>query len=162
MRHTNAMLRRLAHLPWHRLLPALAVQAAVFWGVLALLGQGAVATPAWCVLHAVLAAVLCGCVLWPWRWASARQLARIGPRRWLWIAFYALFLALFFAAADIGLDALHGVQRKRPEIAAQLGGLALWQLLCPGVFSVAVAALLDALRAVTSRTRNTPHPCPPP
>ena len=117
----------------------LAVQAAVFWLVLAGLGLGAVGVSTWASLHGVLAMALLVLCVAPW--SEARW--RTGT--WMAVAFYAAFLAAFFAGADLGLDALHGVQRRRAQTGSELGGLALWQLLCPGLFSLALGALVDCL-----------------
>jgi hypothetical protein len=117
----------------------LAVQASVFWLVLAGLGLGAVGVSTWASLHGVLAMALLVLRMAPW--SEARW--RAGT--WMVVAFYAAFLAAFFAGADFGLDALHGVQRRRGQMGSELGGLALWQLLCPGLFSLALGALADCL-----------------
>jgi hypothetical protein len=118
-----------------RRLLALAVQALVFWLLLAALGPGMVAWPTWLVLHALLALALLTLTLAPW------PAARWGAGRWLAVAFYAALLSAFFAGADAGLDALHGAQRSRAAPWPALGGLALWQVLFPGVFSLAAGGL---------------------
>lgn len=115
------------------------MQAAVFWLVLAGLGLGAVGVSTWASLHGVMAMALLVLRVAPW--AAARW--RAGT--WMAVAFYAAFLAAFFAGADFGLDALHGVQGRRARMGSELGGLALWQLLCPGLFSLALGALVEAL-----------------
>lgn len=117
----------------------LAVQAAVFWMVLAGLGLGAVGIGTWASLHGVLAIALWVLRVAPW------SAARWRAGTWTAAAFYAVFLAAFFAGADMGLDALHGVQRRRAQVGSELGGLALWQLLCPGLFSLSLGALVDCL-----------------
>ena len=117
----------------------LAVQAAVFWLVLAGLGLGAVGVSTWARLHGVLAMALLLLRVAP------GSTARWRAGTWMAVAFYAAFLAAFFAGADFGLDALHGVQGRRAQVGSELGGLALWQLLCPGLFSLALGALVDGL-----------------
>lgn len=117
----------------------LAVQAVVFWLVLAGLGFGAVGIGTWASLHGVLAMALLALRMAP------RPAARWRAGTWMAVAFYAVFLAAFFAGAELGLDALHGVQRRRAQVGSELGGLALWQLLCPGLFSLALGALVDCL-----------------
>jgi len=125
--------------PTTRRVLVLAVQAAVFWLVLAGLGLGAVGVSTWASLHGALAMALLVLRVAPW------SAARWRARTWVAVAFYAAFLAAFFAGADYGLDALHGVQRRRAQMGSELGGLALWQLLCPGIFSLALGALVDCL-----------------
>lgn len=124
---------------------SLAVQAVVFWLVLAALGFGLVEGRTWAVLHGVVALGLLALRTAPCpasRWRA---------KTWLVIAFYAAFLAAFFAGANFALDALHGVNRRRAEIGLDLEGLALWQFLCPGVFSLAVGALADCFCTRPSR-----------
>lgn len=118
----------------------LAVQAAVFWLVLAGLGLGAIGASTWASLHGALAVALLVLRMAPW------SAARWRAGTWMAVAFYAFFLAAFFAGAELGLDALHGLQRRRAQMGPELGGLALWQLLCPGLFSLALGALVDCLR----------------
>ena len=125
--------------PTTRRVLGLAVQAAVFWLVLAGLGFGAVGVGLWASLHGLLAIALLVLRVAPW------SAARWRARTWMVVAFYAAFLAAFFAGADFGLDALHGTQRQRAQMESVLGGLALWQLLCPGIFSLALGALVDCL-----------------
>jgi hypothetical protein len=117
----------------------LAVQAAVFWLVLAGFGLGKVGVGTWASVHGVMAMGLLVLRMAPW--SEARW--RAGT--WKAVAFYAAFLAAFFAGADFGLDALHGAQRRRAQMGSELGGLALWQLLCPGLFSLALGAMVDCL-----------------
>jgi hypothetical protein len=114
-----------------RCLLALAAQATVFWLLLAALGPGQVAWRTWMVLHALLALALLAVYAVPW------PAARWGAGRWLAVAFYAAFLSAFFAGADAGLDALQGTRPARAAPWPALGGLALWQLLFPGIFSLA-------------------------
>jgi hypothetical protein len=121
--------------PISRHLLALAVQASTFWLVLSVVGPGLVDVRYWLVLHFVLA---CGLVVLA---VAPSPAAQWGASTWLAVAFYAAFLAAFFAGAQFGLDALHGVQRRRYEPA----GFALWQFLCPGVFSLALGALSNCL-----------------
>lgn len=117
----------------------LAVQGSVFWLVLAGLGLGAVGVSIWASLHGVLAMALLWLRVAPW------SAARWRAGTWMAVAFYAAFLAAFFAGAELGLDALHGAQRRRVQVGSERGGLALWQLLCPGLFSLALGALVDCL-----------------
>ena len=124
---------------WLRLALALMVQAAVFLEVLAALGPGRTGAPTWAALQLVLAGGLVALRMAP---CAATQWS---ARRWLAIAFYATFFAAFFAGANFALDALHGAQRQRADIASHLGGLELWQLLCPGLFSFAAGALAGSL-----------------
>ncbi len=93
---------------------SLAVQAVVFWLVLAALGFGLVDGRTWATLHVVVALGILGLRTAPCpasRWRA---------RTWLVIAFYAAFLAAFFAGANFGLDALHGVHRRRAKIGLSL------------------------------------------
>lgn len=123
--------------PTIRRVLGLAVQASVFWLVLAGLGLGAVGVSTWANLHGVMAITLLVLRVAPWseaRWPAGT---------WMAVAFYAAFLAAFFAGAELGLDALHGAQRRTAQRGSELGGLALWQLLCPGLFSLALGALVD-------------------
>lgn len=130
---------RPGHRPLRTLALTLVVQGLVFWTVLAAIGPGAVAGETWLVLHAVLAIAL---VLLHSRPGPT---AHWNARTWLVVALYAMFLAAIFAGANFALDALHGIDRPRAEVAAHLGGLELWQALCPGIFSLAVGALVGGL-----------------
>ena len=76
-----------------------------------------------------------------------------------------LFRSAFFAGVDLALDALHGAQRRHADIASDVGGLALWQVLCPGVFSFAAGALAGCLAGgplSAKRSDNTSHQESPP
>ena len=126
----------------------LAVQAVVFWLVLAGLGLDTVGVGTWASLHGVMAMALLVLRIAPWSAARWRAGA------WKAVAFYAAFLAAFFAGADFGLDALHGAQRRRAQMGSELGGLALWQLLCPGLFSLALGALVDGLCGEPHATKS--------
>jgi hypothetical protein len=121
-----------------RHLLALAVQASVFWLPLAALGPGHVAWRTWMVLHAMLALALLALCMTP------GPIARWGASRWLAMALYAALLSAFFAGADAGLDALQGTRPARAVPWPALGGLELWQLLCPGVVSLAAGGLSGA------------------
>ncbi len=105
--------------------------------MLAGLGLGTVGVSTWASLHGVLA--IAQLVLRVAPWSAARW--RAGT--WMAVAFYAVFLAAFFAGTELGLDALHRVQRRQAQTGFELGGVTLWQLLCPGLFSLALRALVD-------------------
>jgi hypothetical protein len=121
--------------PAQRIGWALLAQAAVYWGVLALLGTGAVSVWTWAALQGLLAVALVVLRL-------ARTTRHWRAHIWLAIAIYAVFFAAFFAGANFALDALHGAQRLKAEVSVHLGGLDLWQFLCPGVFSLALGGLV--------------------
>lgn len=118
---------------------ALAAQALAFWTVRVLLGPGGVGSGSWLALHALLAF---GLVLLH---ALPAVATRWTARNWLAVVFYALYFAALFAGANFALDALHGAERPQAEVAPLLGGLELWQVLCPGVFSLAVGAMAGCL-----------------
>ncbi len=146
---------------------ALAAQAVLFWSLVAWLPAAAVSGTAWAALYALVVLVALALTVLPSALPGALTGAltgslpdaspgtRAGSSGWVgWarLAFYALFFALFFAAANFALDALHGAQRPKADIARQLGGLEVWFVLCPGVVSMALfgalfGALHDALQA---------------
>jgi hypothetical protein len=104
------------------------------WSVVAALRALAVTPAAWCGLQVL--------VLLVW-WVSCqwRYSATLPPRTWAALAMYALLGAALFAGANFGMDALHGPNRSRAQVAAHLGGLELWVVLCPGVLSLALGHL---------------------
>lgn len=130
---------------------ALAAQGLAFWSVLVVLGPGVVGSKTWLALQGLLAFVLV--VLQTAPNATADWNLRV----WLAAALYALYFAAFFAGANFALDALHGAQRPRAEVAAHLGGLELWQFFCPGVFSLAVGALAGGLAREAPWAQLAPH-----
>ncbi len=139
--------------PVPRVVLALAVQALVFWLVLAALGYGVVAGPTWVVLHLLMAIGLVALLAAPKATAGS---TRWRARSWLAIAFYAAFLAAFLAGANFALDALHGAHRQRTGMVPHLGGLALWQVLCPGVFSLALGLLAGRAAGQPPAARSGP------
>jgi hypothetical protein len=119
----------------------LAAITAVYWLIVALLRDAPVVWLAWAVLYAVC--LLLGLGAWRvWR-------PEAGVRFWAVAAFRVLLLAGIFYGANGGLDALYGSDRQRARVEAGLGGMELWFVLCPGLFSVAVGSALRA--AVLSR-----------
>ena len=132
----------------HRFARALVAQAAVFWLTLAPLGPGMVSDRTWLALHALLAFTLVAIQSAP---AAARV---VSARTWVAVAFYSAFFAACFAGANFALDALHGAHRPKADMAAFWGGLELWQFLFPGVFSLALGALVASQVA----SRGASHP----
>ena len=114
------------------------------------LGAADVTAPAWLGLLGACAGVA-GAL---WRGAAGR----CGPRGWFAAAVYAGLFAAIFYGANGALDALHGPRRGDPGIARALGNLELWQLLCPGAVSVALAGWL---RALAIAARRAPAARPP-
>ena len=122
---------------------ALAVQAAFYGGLVALMPAAAVAPWAWVGLYAVVLVATLAALRGPWRSPSV-----VSAAAWL---MYAVLLSLWFFGANVGLDALHGAHRVHPDVARHLGGLELWFVLCPGAASVALALLVQALQASSAR-----------
>lgn len=102
----------------------------------ALLHAAAVSAAAWAALYA--AGVIALLAL-PYSRAG-----RVPARRWLTAAGLTVLLAGIFFGADGALDALNGARRAKTQVAAHLGGLELWFVLCPGAASVALAAAVRA------------------
>ena len=75
------------------------------------------------------------CVLVYCAVSACRQMPAV---RWFAMACYAALLAAIFYGANGALDALHGANRARPDVASAIGGLELWFVLCPGAVSVAL------------------------
>lgn len=122
-----------------------AVLASLFAAVLAVPAVHTAAEPqAWAGLGAVAALALAVGA----RWAPAGS-----TTAWLQVAFFAALFAVAFFGANLGGDVLHGIHRRRIEVAEYLGGLELWLVLCPGVTSVALAQAVRAALAPARRTR---------
>jgi hypothetical protein len=109
---------------------ALFATSSVYWLVVVLLPGVGVSPIAWLTLFL---ACVCASLL-------VARLQPLAPRTWLYFATCSVLLAAFFFGANLGLDALHGAERPKANVAATLGGLELWFVLCPGVTSVALAA----------------------
>lgn len=120
-----------------RTLTPLLALTAVFWSGAGLFGTSGVTTPALVSLYGMCLAIAAIQSRWRPAWAS--------PRTWLAVALYSLLLAALFRGANVGLDALHGAQRVRIDVAASLGGLELWFVLSPGVTAIAVAAWVQCI-----------------
>jgi len=82
----------------------------------------------------------------------------LSPTAWLVCAMYSALFALIFYGANEGLDILYGAGRTKPDVASHIGGLELWWILCPGVFSVAVAcaaaSMLTGYAGSSARVAN--------
>jgi hypothetical protein len=70
------------------------------------------------------------------------RLASLRSSAWLQVAAYAALLSAIFFGADFALDTLGNSAKPRLQGPAFAGGLELYHVLCPGVVSVAVAAVL--------------------
>jgi len=122
---------------------ALLVQFAAFWSAVAAIPAGSVTPAAWASLYALaVLAFVCFRFVVDLKWPA---------RKWFIVLFYALFLALVFYGANIGLDVLHGANRRKADVARYLGGLEIWFFLCPGVAAFAVAGLLQAALSRVSK-----------
>jgi hypothetical protein len=113
--------------------------SSAYWPVAALLGSAGVGPGAWWALYAV-------CMLLAMLLVKSRSLA-LRSGAWLYLAGCAVLLAGLFFGANAGLDVLHGASRPKADVAQQLGGLALWCVLCPGLASVALACAVAGLAA---------------
>jgi hypothetical protein len=121
------------------------VQLAVYWALVGTLAVASVTTWACWVLQALLALAFWGSYRW-------RPSANLTPRSWVRLAIYSVLGAASFAGANFAMDALHGAHRPKAEVASHLGGLELWFVLCPGVFSLALGRLAGrSTRAVRPR-----------
>lgn len=132
--------------------PLLALTA-TFWAGVGLAGLADAQVPSAPALLS-LYAVCVACAAIQRRWRPLRA----SPRAWLAAAGYSLLLALVLRGANFGLDALHGAQRVRIDVAAGLGGLELWFVLSPGVTAVTVAAWLQAITGARAGARARPAP----
>jgi hypothetical protein len=122
---------------------ALALLSAVFWISVALLGPVGVESSAWCLLYAACTALS---VLAVWR-----RTPRLEPGGWLYLAACSALLAVGFFGANVALDALHGADRPKANVADSLGGLQLWFVLFPGLTSSALACAAAGLVAKCRR-----------
>lgn len=116
-----------------------ALFAVLFTALFAVLPAPGVTAPALCGLYGLSVVAL---LLLP-----RTPLTQVGAATWIAVAAYAVFFAIFFATAAFALDALHGAHRPKTEVARHLGGLELWIVLCPGLFSLALAAAWRTSRA---------------
>ncbi len=118
---------------------ALVLAGLFYWAVVAVLQAAAVAPQAWALLFGacIACALLC----------PDKTIRALSPGAWLYGAFCALLVAAFFFGANIGLDALHGANRPKAHVAASLGGLELWFVLCPGLSSFAIAMAMISCRS---------------
>jgi hypothetical protein len=119
--------------------PAVAFIAhfALFWLGAYVLSRSPVAFPAWVGLY-VLGAICLLAVL-------RSRLASLRCSFWLRVAVYAALLSAIFFGADFALDTLGNSVKPRLQGSAFPGGLELYHVLCPGVVSVAAAAVLASL-----------------
>lgn len=131
-------------------LAGLLILTLCYWPVVAWLGPFTAVMPlAWLVLYGTC--VVLGLPLWT-RWA-----ADWNGWQWARLAGYALFFALYLVSANIGLDVLHGVHRRRSYPEQDLGGMELWFVLFPGLAAVALGGLTQVLLR-----RRQPPTAPPP
>lgn len=107
----------------------LVVMTALYWTWVATVSGSRPSVTAWAGLF-----TLCALLALPgWRLPVPRL-----SRGWLIVAGYAALFAATFHGANMGLDALHGAQRRKADVALALGGIELWHVLCPGIVSVAL------------------------
>jgi len=130
------------------LVVAFALLSAVFWISVALLGSASVEPGAWWVLYGVCTALS--------MLAVRCQACKLAPVEWLYLAACSALLAAGFFGANVALDALHGADRLKANVADALGGLELWFVLFPGLTSSALACAAAAL--VAPYRRRDPQP----
>lgn len=106
-------------------------------GLVRLFAFAPVQAGAWVVLYAACLTL----ALAMWTGFAAQWSAR----RWALLAFYAAFLAMYIFSANMGLDVLYGVRRRRSYPEDYLGGIELWFALFPGLFAVAMGGLARTL-----------------
>lgn len=121
------------------LLAALAALSLSFWCTVAMLGSAGVQTEAWLVLYG-LCASLSLLALW-------RRTPSFAPTTWLYLTVCVTLLAAVFLGANVGLDALNGAHRAKPDVAGAIGGLELWLVLFPGVASSTLACAVGTAAA---------------
>jgi hypothetical protein len=104
----------------------------LYWGGFTLLKADRVVPEARFILYAACASglLLTGRKARDW----------LSPTAWLAYAMYSVSFALIFYGVNEALDILYGAGRAKSDVASHIGGLELWWILCPGVFSVAVAS----------------------
>ena len=117
-----------------------------YWALVRLFVNTAVEPRGWQLLYA---ACLTLAVL-----AWTRFAAAWSWRDWLLMAFYSAFLAMYFFFANMGLDVLHGVARRRSRPEDDLNGLELWFALFPGVFALTLGGVVRALLLRRSPARE--------
>ena len=114
----------------------------LYWGGFALLEADRVVPEARFILYAACAG---GLLL-----TSRKSRDSRSPIAWLVYAMYSVLFALIFYGANEALDVLYGAGRAKSDVASHIGGLELWWILCPGLFSVAVAcaaaSMLERMR----------------
>ena len=137
---------------------AFALQCLVFWVLVWLFEPTAVAGLAWAALFAMCSV---GTVVLARR--AQRRPSAQPQALWLSVAFYSMFIAGIFAAAEPALDRLHGAGRAKTQVAQYIGGMELWYVLCPGIFSTALALSVGSAigrRAVRFKESRAPKlPC---
>jgi hypothetical protein len=107
----------------------LGTMTALYWLYVLFAPARTVMGAAWLALY--IFCVACALVVWRLpRWSR--------PRTWLHFAVYAVVLSVAIYGAHLGLDALHGADRPKSNVAAQLGGLEFWFFLCPGMAALAL------------------------
>jgi hypothetical protein len=131
------------------LVAAFALLSAVFWVLVALLGSVGVEPGAWWALYGACTA-LSLIAMW-------RQAPKLAPVEWLYLAACSALLAVGFFGANFALDALHGADRPKANVADSLGGLQLWFVLFPGLTS---SALAGAAAAVVAQYRSRSYQPP--
>ena len=125
------------------------VVSSVYWLLVALMPSVSVSVVAWAALF--LACLCCTLLV------SLLRVRLHQATTWLYVAACSALLAVAFFGANLALDALHGVGRPKVDVAASLGGLELWFVLCPGVTSVALAGAAASLVAkYCGRTAHSP------
>ena len=115
------------------------IQSIVFWLGAWLLRDQGVSMVAWAVLYVCCVSA-----------AGALQYSRFAayqlpPRAWLLFAVNSALVAALFWGANTALDLINAPHRPKVDWATHLGGLELWFVLFPGVFSVAIAAWARSL-----------------
>ncbi len=137
---------------WPVAAPALLVQALVFGLGVRALQAWYVASVAWaglyfCAVTAMAALLATG--------AAAGRRTSLNACFWLRVAAYAGLFGAIFWGANFALDALHGAHRLKADVAAHLGGLELWLVLCPGVCSVALGLAAQAVWPTSAATAKS-------
>lgn len=120
---------------------ALLVFGATFWSVVYALPPSGVQRIAWVVLFVVAAASVLVLIRRPW----------LQPVGWLYAGLCAAIAAASLFGANVALDAVHGSARAKPGVAAALGGLELWFVLCPGATCLSIACAVGRWRSNAAR-----------
>ncbi len=131
---------------------ALLIQAIAFWAGVWLLRNQAVSIVAWNALYGCCA--LAALALHHRRFAHFQM----QPGSWLLFALNVVLLAALFWGANTALDLINGPHRPKVDWAAQLGGLELWFVLFPGVWSIAMTGCARSLQAKLTKRPASPQP----